>query len=77
MGTGTRMGTGTMTGLGRAEERRRSARNRTRTVDAIRHLLLFRTRHHLRCRQRTALAGTRQLRSQDLVPGGVTGSEGR
>ena len=37
MGTGTRMGMGTRTGSGRAEERRRSARNRTRTVDAIRH----------------------------------------
>ena len=38
---GTRIGTGTETGTrigsGRAEERPRSARNRTRTVDAIRH----------------------------------------
>ena len=44
--------------------------------------LLFRTRHHL-YRQRVALAGTRQLRSQGLVPihahrsEGVTGSERR
>ena len=39
MGTGTRMGsgTGTRTGSERAEERRRSARNRTIIVDAIRH----------------------------------------
>ena len=38
MGTGTRMGTGTGTriGSGRAEEGRRSARNRTRVVDAMR-----------------------------------------
>ena len=31
----TRMGTGTRAGLGRAEERRRSARNCTRVVDAM------------------------------------------
>ena len=31
------MGTGARTGSGRAEEKRESARNRTRTVDAIRH----------------------------------------
>ena len=39
MGTGTRMGTGTgpgtRIGSGRAEERRRSARNRTRLVDTM------------------------------------------
>ena len=45
-------------------------------------VLLFRTCHHL-CRQWLALAGTRQLRSQGLVPvhahhiEGVTRSEGR
>ena len=39
MGTGTRMrtGTGTRTGSGRAKEMRRSARNRTSVVDAVRH----------------------------------------
>ena len=36
IGTGTRMGPGTRTGSGRAEKKRRSARNRTRIVDAIR-----------------------------------------
>ena len=40
-GTETRVvaeiGTGTRTGSGRVEVRRRSARNRTRIVDAIRH----------------------------------------
>ena len=37
MGKGTRMrtGTGTKIGSGRAEERRRNARNRTRPVDAL------------------------------------------
>ena len=35
MGTGTRMGTETRTGSGRAEERRKSATNRTRDVDAM------------------------------------------
>ena len=35
MGMGTRMGTGTRIGSGRAEERRRSARNRTRLVNAM------------------------------------------
>ena len=36
IGTGTRMGTGTRAGSGRVEERRRSARNRTRrVVDAM------------------------------------------
>ena len=36
MGTGTRItGTGTRVGSGRAEERRGSARNRTRLVDAM------------------------------------------
>ena len=37
IGTGTRMGTGTGTriGSGRAEEKRRSARDRTRVVDAM------------------------------------------
>ena len=36
MGTGTRMtGTGTRIGLGRAEDRRRSARNRKIVVDAM------------------------------------------
>ena len=34
-GTGTRMGTGTRIGSGRAEERRRSARYRTKVVDAV------------------------------------------
>ena len=40
MGTRMRMGRGmgTRTGSGRAEEIRRSARNRTRIVDAIRHV---------------------------------------
>ena len=63
MESGTRMGTGTETGMrtgsGRAEERQRSARNRTRVVDD--HALSFRTHHHL-CGQEVALAGTRQLR---------------
>ena len=35
MGTRTRMGTGTRIASGRAEERRRSARNRTKVVDAM------------------------------------------
>ena len=37
MGMGTRLGTGTGTRIGsrRADERRRSARNRTRLVDAM------------------------------------------
>ena len=36
MGTGTRItGTGTRVGSGRAEERRRSGRNRSRLVDAM------------------------------------------
>ena len=35
MRTGTRMGTGTRIGSGRTGERRRSARNRTRVVDAM------------------------------------------
>ena len=35
MGTGTRIGAGTRTGSGRVEERRRSAKKRTRGVDAM------------------------------------------
>ena len=36
IGTGTRMGTGTRIYSGRVEKRRRSERNRTRVIDAMR-----------------------------------------
>ena len=58
------------------------ARLRRRFSFVLQQALSFRTRHHL-CRQRVALASTRQLRSQGPVSvqahrtGGVTRSEGQ
>ena len=58
------------------------ARLRRRFSFVLQQALPFRTRHHL-CRQRVALASTRQLRSQGPVSiqvhrtEGITGSEGR
>ena len=58
------------------------ARLRRRFSFVIQQALLFCTRHHL-CRQRAALASTRQLRSHGPVSihahrtEGITGSEGR
>ena len=74
-------------GWERRRERERDRRGRRRSEEAHKNCrrdqaLSFRMRHHLG-RQGVALAGTRQLRSQGLVPvhahrtEGVTGSEGR
>ena len=59
-------GDGNEDGIGEGEgeaKKRKKPHNNCRSDQA----LLFRTRHHL-CRQGVALAGTRQLRLQGLVP---------
>ena len=65
MGTGTRMvtGAGTRTGSGRAEDRRRSARNRTRIVDAMWEMEVAWVR------------GTRKKRRQERVGSVATDSD--
>ena len=63
---------------GRGEAKKRKKPHKSCRCDQA---LLFRMRHHL-CRQEVSLAGTRQLRSQGLVPvhahrtEEITGSEG-
>ena len=83
MGSGTRIGTGieTRTGSRKVEERRKSARNRTRIVDAIRHFSSARVT--ISADRGGRLRAPGQLYPQGLVPvhahrtEGVTGSEGR
>ena len=79
MGTGTRMGMGTRTGSGRAEERRRSARNRTRTVDAIRHFYSARViiSADMELRLRAPGSSVRKAWCLSHHTEGVTGYKGR
>ena len=78
MGTGTRItGTGTRIGSGRAEERRKIARNRKIVVDAVQETR--ETGKRKKCRKErvgSVAANPDNLQSNKEAGGGVQGAQG-